>query len=111
MNPMLVIVAYVFPFFVFLVSLYYLIFQPKMDDKLFGYRTERSMKNEFIYQKAQILFGRQLLFGSLVAALFGYGFLAVTNTLVKVLLIIAEFVAVTNFGIFTEFILIKKYGR
>lgn len=111
MDIVSLIIAFIFPFFIFLIALYYLIRKPKINDKLFGYRTERSMRNEFIYQKAQVIFGKQLLIGGLIATVFGYGFLTVSSIILKVLLIISEFVAVANFGMRTEFILIKRFGK
>ena len=111
MDLKLIIIAFSFPVFIFFVALYYLIRKPKINDRLLGYRTERSLRNEQIYQKAQILFGKQLLIGDMLAMLFAYGFLTVNSTVLKILLIISQIVAVANFGMRTEFILIKRYGK
>ncbi len=105
------IIAFIFPAFVLLMSLCYLIGRPSPENKLIGFRTVRSMSSPAAWKRAQYLFGRQLLIGAIVAALFGYGFLTVSSVFLKVVLIILQLVAVTFFGMFTEFILRKELRR
>lgn len=85
--------------------------RPSPENKLIGFRTVRSMSSPAAWKRAQYLFGRQLLIGAIVAALFGYGFLTVSSVFLKVVLIILQLVAVTFFGMFTEFILRKELRR
>lgn len=105
------IVAFAFPVFVIIIGLYYLIARPKPDNKFLGYRTERSMMNMEAWKHAQFIYGRQLLLGGAVAAVFGYGMTSVNNMLLKVILFLIEFISVTFFGMFTEFILRRDLGR
>lgn len=103
--------AFIFPAFVFVMSLCYLIGRPKPSNRLIGFRTQRSLSSPEAWKRAQYLFGRQLLIGAIVAALFGYGFLTVSSAFLKVVLILMQVVAVTFFGMFTEFLLRKELGR
>ena len=105
------IAAFIFPVFVISIGLYYLICKPAPDNKLLGYRSVRSMKSPGAWKRAQFLFGKQLLIGGAIAALFGYGFLSVTLLFLKIVLFILEFVVVAFFGMMTEFILCKELGE
>ena len=105
------IIAFIFPAFVLLMALCYLVGRPKPENKLIGFRTVRTLSSPAAWKRGQYLFGRQLLIGSLVAGLFGYGFLTVSSTFLKVVLILMQILAVTLFGMFTEFILRKELRR
>ena len=69
------IIAFIFPAFVLLMALCYLIGRPKPENKLIGFRTVRTLSSPAAWKRGQYLFGRQLLIGGIVAGLFGYGFL------------------------------------
>ncbi|HHU02839.1 MAG: SdpI family protein [Christensenellales bacterium] len=105
------ILAFIFPAFVLFMSLCYLIGRPKPDNKLIGFRTERSMSSPEAWKRGQYLFGRQLFIGALVAGLFGFGFLSVSSIFLKVVLILMQIIAVSFFGMLTEFILRKELGK
>ncbi len=105
------IAAFLFPAFVAGIALCYLILRPKPDNRLLGFRTERSLQSPAAWKRAQFLFGRQLLIGAAMAALFGYGFLTVSSVLLKIVLIVLQFLAVAFFGMATEFILRRELGR
>lgn len=105
------LIAFCFPAFVLLMSLCYLIGRPSPENKLIGFRTVRSLSSPKAWKRAQYLFGRQLLIGAAVSGMFGYGFLTVSSTFLKVVLILLQFVSVAFFGMFTEFILRRELGR
>ena len=103
--------AFILPAFVLIIALYYLLRKPSPDNKMLGYRTVRSMKSPEAWKRAQYIYGRQLLIGGIVAAVFGCGFLSVSSLFLKVLMIILEPCAITFFGMMTEFILCKELGE
>ena len=111
MNYLIYVAAFGFPLFVIVIALYYLIGKPKIDNKYLGYRSERSVLNEAAWKRAQFIFGRQLLIGGVAAVFFGYGLLSVSGLVLKVILFIMEFFSVAFFGMFTEFILSREFGR
>jgi uncharacterized membrane protein len=103
------LLAFAFPTFVLSVALYYLLLRPRINNSFLGYRTEYSLRNQIIWNRAQFLFGKQLLIGGIVAAFFGYGFLSVTNLLLKVVLIVMQLFVVSVCGMFTDFMLRKEF--
>ena len=106
-----ILLAFAFPAFVLSVAFYYLLAKPQIDDPYLGYRTEYSFKNTTTWNRAQFLFGKQLLIGGIAAAIFGYGFLSVTNFLLKAVLIVMQFLVVSLCGMYTDFLLSKEFKK
>lgn len=104
-------IAFLLPAFVGVMGVLYLVIRPAPDHKWLGYRTKESTMSMESWEYGQKIFGRQLLFGAALAAAFGYGSLTVSNVILKIILFVLEFVAVTYLGTYTELILYRKNRR